>query len=464
MPEIQFNHLHRVNASRSWIGIMALLLVVLGLVGYPLMAWADESPADKPPTVLVRTTLVPKNPVVGQQIEYRVDVFVDTWFAKAPEFPEIQVEDAIALLPPTASINLNERINGQSYAGQRRTYYLFPQLPGRYNLPELSIKVVPAQPGNFAPEPTTLSTAPTDFMASLPAELAAQSDGPMLATPKLQVKTQLATQGSDNATSLKQIHPGDTVEQTVTLTAQDTLASVLPAIAVPDLPGLSAYPDPPQLTNQFTRGQFTASRTEHISYVAEQPGRYQVPAQSIRWWNTQTQSLQTEAIPAIDLRVQPTPIQRLRQWLPGLVGLLVIVGGAVYFRRSLLAIWQGWWQRLLASEPVQWHRLRRACRQHDPRAAWEELHQWVASLPHATDLSRLSNGTDPSDDVAVAQAIQTLEAVLFGRISEGEAAAPWTGDALLQALSAYRQQHVHPRSPKRPAPLLPQLNSTPHHR
>ncbi len=457
MPEIQFNHLHRVNASRSWIGIMALLLVVLGLVGYPLMAWADESPADNPPTVLVRTTLVPKNPVVGQQIEYRVDVFVDTWFAKAPEFPEIQVEDAIALLPPTASINLNERINGQSYAGQRRTYYLFPQLPGRYNLPELSIKVVPAQPGNSAPEPTTLSTAPTDFMASLPAELAAQSDGPMLATPQLQVKTQLATQGSDNATSLKQIYPGDTVEQTVTLTAKDTLASVLPAIAVPDLPGLSAYPDPPQLTNQFTRGQFTASRTEHISYVAEQPGRYQVPEQSIIWWSTTTQSLKTEVIPAIDIRAQPTPLQMLVQLWPWLLGVLTLASGLIYFRQPIGNQWHRYRTQQQASESTRWKQLSQACSENDPRVAWRYLVIWLECLPLPSNTPSLDAWGTATDHAILSQAVKELEIVLF---AEDQAAAQaWSGERLLQALTEFRQRHRDQMPPRHQVSAsLPPLN------
>jgi hypothetical protein len=345
-----------------WSGFFAGLLCFLSLVGYPLMAWADEPPpANEPSPVLVRTSLDPKNPVVGQQLEYRVDVFVDTWFAKAPEFPEVQVEDAIALLPATASININERIDGKPYAGQRRTYFLFPQLPGRYTVPELAIKVFPAQPGSSTPEPTTLSTEPIDFLASLPPELAAQSDAPILATPQFLVKTQIATQGDDTATPLKKLHTGDTVEQTVTLTAKDTLASVLPAIAVPDIPGLSAYPDPPKLTNQFDRGQFTASRTEHISYVAEQPGRYQVPEQSIVWWNTQTQSLQTEVIPALAIRVQPTPKQFLLELLPWLTGLLAVLGAAIYFRQPLLQRWQRYRQHRQESESAQWRRLQQAC-------------------------------------------------------------------------------------------------------
>lgn len=292
-------------------------------------------------------------------MEFRVDVFVDTWFAKAPQFPEIQVEDAITLLPSTSSVNTSERIDGKSYAGQQRTYFLFPQLPGRYQIPELSIAISPAQPGNSAPKSVNLFTEPVDFLASLPPELATQGDQPILATPQLQVKTHVATQDGSDATQLKQLHTGDTLEQTVTLTAEDTLVSVLPAIAINDTPGLSAYPDPPKLTNRFERGQFKASRTDRISYVAERPGHYQLPAQSIVWWNTRTQSLQTEVIPAVEVQVKPTPQQRLVQLLPWLATLLTLVGGLLYFRQSLQEHWQNFRRRRQASEVAQWRHLRR---------------------------------------------------------------------------------------------------------
>jgi hypothetical protein len=294
--------------KKSLFSVFLVLLVILYSMGlFPLSTWAEESS----PSVFLRTSISPKNPVVGQQLEFRVDVFVDTWFAQAPQFPDLQVEDAIALLPASSSINLNQRIDGKSYVGQRRTYFVFPQLPGRYELPPISVQVTPAQPGMANPEPVSLSTEPISFLALLPPELATQSENPILATPELEINTQLATPNGSNSAHLIKLHRGETLERTITLTATDTLASILPAIAIKEIDGLSAYPDPPKLINRFERGEFTASRTEHIFYIAEQPGNYSLPAQSIVWWNTRTQSLQTEVIPAVEIRVIPTFQERL---------------------------------------------------------------------------------------------------------------------------------------------------------
>jgi hypothetical protein len=448
--------------KRLWSGWLAGLIGLISLVGYPLLAWADQSPpADGPSPVLVRTSLEPENPVVGQQVEFRVDVFVDTWFRKAPEFPEVQVEDAIALLPPSASINLNQRIDGKSYAGQRRTYFLFPQLPGRYEVPALSIQVVPAQPGSSAPEPITQSTEPIDFMASLPPELAAQGDDLILAIPQLRVKNQLVTQANDHVTPLKKLHTGDTVEQTVTLIAADTLASVLPAIAVPTIPGLSAYPDPPKLTNQFERGQFTASRTDHTSYVAEKPGRYHLPPQTITWWNTRTQSLQTEVIPAIDIRVQPTLQQQLKQRLPWLAGLLAVVGGLVSLREPLQTRWQTYRHQQQTSEPAQWRRLYQACQDHDPAVIWIQLMLWLASTRRAETVT-LESFLENVDNPNLTHQVRGLEVALYGPDNRRPFPSNWSGQSFYRALRQHRKPWLQAQSKTQAqaTPALPRLNPT----
>ncbi len=245
------------------------------------------------------------------------------------------------------------------------------------------------------------------------------------------------------------------------MTAADTLAAALPAIALTDQAGLSAYADPPKLTNRFERGQFQASRTEHIAYVAKQPGHYQLPEQTIMWWDTRSQSLQTELIPSIEIRVIPTLPQRLLQWAPGGLGLAAIAAALAYFRKALQAQWQRYLHQRQTSETAQWRRLRRACQNHDPHAAWEGLNAWLASLPPSADISRLEDLLDQAPDGAIAQASQALAAILFAPQTASEPMSSWTGDALLQALQAYRRQQSRQRSSSVHATShLPPLNPT----
>lgn len=450
------------SASSRWVSAflnvfyLGVLLLVISLGLFPGAALADEGLS-----VLVRTSLEPEHPVVGQQVEFRVEVFVDTWFAAAPRFPEIQVDDAIALLPPTASLNFSERIGGRTFAGQRRTYFVFPQLPGRYELPALSVQVVPAQPSQPAAEPVELSTPTVSFLARLPPALAAPADRPVVATPQLQVTTRLQGQNNTDLARPAPLQVGDTMTRTVTLRATDTLASALPALALGNIPGLSVYPDPPQLTNQFDRGNFVATRRDRITYVAEQPGRYQLPPQPVTWWNTRTQSLQTEVIPAVDLWVKSTPQQRLMRRLPWLAGLLAIAVGLVYWRRSLQAQWQAYRHRQQTSEPTQWRRLRQACREHDPRAIWIQLMAWLASTD-STQTVTLERFLADVDNPYLTHQVKALETTLFGREHSRAVSSDWSGQALYAALQPARLRWLHRQSsdPSQAIAALPHLNPT----
>ena len=56
-----------------------------------------------------------------------VTVMTDSWFGKAPVFPEFEVPDTITLKPVNATVNSTERIQGQTYAAQTQPYFLYPQ-------------------------------------------------------------------------------------------------------------------------------------------------------------------------------------------------------------------------------------------------------------------------------------------------------------------------------------------------
>ncbi|NJL45204.1 MAG: protein BatD, partial [Leptolyngbyaceae cyanobacterium SM2_3_12] len=225
-------------------------------------------------------------------------------------------------------------------------------------------------------------------------------------------------------------------------------------------------PDPPRLTNRFDRGQFEASRRDRIAYVVERPGHYPIPAQTISWWNTRTQTLQTEIIPAVDLRVKPTFRQRLIQLLPGLVGLLAALGGAMYFRRSLQSRWQTYRHRQNTSAAARWQRLRRACPSNDPQATWRGLNDWLISTSCMENMEPLTlePWLNQVNSAPLTEAVRELEALLFAPTPENfapdsslehsspdssiEPVRPWSGEALLKALTAIwpsRQSQLQPR-------------------
>ena len=122
------------------------LVIFTTLFALPATAATQES--ENSPQVILRTSLEPEeNLVVGQQVLFYVELLVDTWFTQAPQVPEIKIPGAITLLPVGTSVNFSERIQGKSYSGQRRSYYIFPQKRGEYQIPPLEISGSSYLPG-----------------------------------------------------------------------------------------------------------------------------------------------------------------------------------------------------------------------------------------------------------------------------------------------------------------------------
>jgi hypothetical protein len=433
------NSRHSQGLAQGWLGLLwsgVISVILWGMANGWLVqaAWAEELPS-----AFVRTHLQPENPVVGQQVELQIEVFVDTWFKQAPQFPDLQITDAIALLPTSASVNLNEQLGNRTYAGQRRTYFLFPQLPGRYDIPAVSLQVVPAAPGQSEPPLLTLTTEPLNFMAQLPPELATASNSPIVATPKLQVTE--AWQAGDQ-TDIEDglvLQIGNTLERTVTLQAADTLAAFLPAIDPGDNSGLTTYPDPTQLTNRFERGQFQAIRRDRIVYSAEQPGHYTLPALSLSWWDTQDQVLRTEALPPLQVRVKPTLKQTIQKVLPLLLVLIGSFTATYFYRKPLQQKWQAYRRRQADSEPATYRRLYQACLANDLQPIWQTLQDWINSTTPTPNTVTIGDFLSRVDDAELTEQVTTLEQILYSPSKQVVSTSPELGLQLSASLKRARR-------------------------
>ncbi|EAZ92309.1 BatD family protein [Crocosphaera chwakensis] len=423
--------------EKRWLSRLkkALILLLISFICSGILT--SNALADDHPDVFLRTSLEPKNPIVGQQVTVNVDVFVNSWFAKAPQFSDIQIDDTIAFLPPNATLNLTKRIKNQTYAGQRHSYFLFPQLPGRYYLPTISVKIIP---GGGTGEAITLSTQETSFMAQLPSKLASESSDPIIATSNLEVKTEVNINGNSE---LKSLQVGDTIERIVTIAAVDTLATFLPSINPGDTSGLAAYPDPPLLTNRFERGQLTAIRSDRISYIASEPGRYQLPSLSIIWWNTQTQSLEKTDISKVKIRVK-TPLKQLFiQGLIGLTGVIFLLGIFFYYRQKLQLFYQNYQQKRSEDEPVIFQRLRQATLNNNAQKTWRELLKWLNSTTKDSKTLTVNDFLSQVKDPSLTQEIKQLEALLFGKNSNKDSNLNWSGAKLEKSIHRVRKHWLH---------------------
>jgi len=151
------------------IGLIALVFLCGMLVTTSLSQELSESTEQQgPPPVIIRSSLSPESGIyVGQKARLFVEVLTNTWFAKAPQFPELRIPHAICLELSQFGVNFSERIEGEAYAAQRKEYVIYPQRLERYSVPSLTVKISYARPGE-SPGEVTLISPPQEFEARVP--------------------------------------------------------------------------------------------------------------------------------------------------------------------------------------------------------------------------------------------------------------------------------------------------------
>ena len=233
-------------------------------------------------------TLVP-----GQRARMVIEIATSTWFTGGTRIRLPEVPGLVILQTDQFAANASETRQGTTWVVQRWTIELFAQRPGDFQVPAMALrlKVNGGELGNIEGE---TQSPPLAFSVSLPPALE-QADF-WVASPDYSV-TQTVDPG------VQTLEPGDAFERRITFTAEDVPAMMLPEMTEVEQHGLASYPAPPVLKNSSNRGQSSGSREQSISYVAEQPGNYLLPAQDFFWWDTREETLKILSIPAIEVFV-----------------------------------------------------------------------------------------------------------------------------------------------------------------
>jgi len=240
---------------------------------------------------------------------------------------------------------------------------------------------------------------------------------------------------------------GEPLTRTVTLTASGIAAAQLPSLAGTPVDGLKQYTDQPLVKNQTRADGLTGMRQEKIAILPSRPGRFELPAIEIPWWDTETGQQQLARIPARSIEVgaaadsqpappslpvEPDPVHsdsppaetvQLRDaagfwpWL----SMLLVMG----WLATVILWWRQRHKREPALEPQAPHReperpneafreFKRACRDKDAGACKATLlklakNRWPDQPP--ASLRALATRVDS----AFAEAIDTLNRALYGQ-------------------------------------------------
>jgi hypothetical protein len=203
------------------------------------------------------------------------------------------MDDAIVLQREQFAVNSTRSEDGKSWTVQTWSQVVYPQRDGVFRIPAIPLRLAIASEGLESIGGETF-TSPLVFTAHTPVEL--QDKTSWIATTRFEVKESFNK-------SLDDLKPGDALIRTINMSVSDLPAMMLPEFTAEALPGMAIYQKTPEVMDRVNRGEYIAGRTEVLTYVFEQSGDYQLPAQTYYWWNLRSQSVESIELPAHALNV-----------------------------------------------------------------------------------------------------------------------------------------------------------------
>jgi hypothetical protein len=405
-------------------------------------------------------------------------------------FGELPREPAIehALVQPLGEPDISRTTrNGQRYRVIEQTYAIFPERSGELTVPSVSIAgsaILPRAEG-FSGRRTAVEAASERILVNvLPIPADYPADTPWF--PAAEVE--LLESWTDEPPRLDVGKPST---RALIVRAEQTLASMVPPLAVRYPVQIRTYPERPDLHETATRSGVVGTRVESAAVVSQAPGRIDLPTVELVWFDTRQHEVRRASIPARALHVdglastpQPgaasrgpaaTPAGTLdttpmppstssRAWL-SLLLLGTLIGAAVYFRQSIfVALWTA--QRIVrrtvqrtrrhwrGGEHAAWHALQSACRNHDPIAIHRAMRNWLA---HHYGQNEVEAWHHFRREPAQRQAADALERRLYARVDAAKYDAAGLVALAAALRGAARRQSAQRQAARRNGSDLPPL-------
>lgn len=406
------------------------------------------------PTALAETKLLPEGELaVRQRCELAVRFLSDGFaFSGTPSFPEIQIEGAI-VVPPRSGMNLTERRSGQTWIGVERRYSVYPTRTGELVVPSITIGASVRNSAGVAE--VTAKSESLVRQVVIPSALVENPDA--VVTPKLSLSQEFEP-------DVNELKVGDAIKRTITVTANDTAAMLLPTIVPTEIDGLKAYPDQAILNDKEYRGDLTATRTDSVTYIAQKEGQYVLPQISVYWWDSKQDQVREARVPALALTVVANPSWAADQNEPNApvyADMEVPTSGrnALYFMKFVtviicLFLMVGWLlrrhgrtvrdlitdyrARRTESERVYFERFRQACQNNDPHTALRTLLAWLNRQSDIYNVRTLEEFVRQMNDTELGLLIDNLYTRLFGK--ENKVSGHWSGEPLARAVARARRK------------------------
>lgn len=432
---------------RYRVAIFLAILLTFALSG---LALAEPSPA------FVKEELVQSKKIwPGQRLTLYIKLYTTTSFSGSTRFELPQVSGMLTMENEDHPLVGTEEVEGLPYIFKRHEIDLFPLRSGRLTLPAFTV-VFGFRGENGKLVEQSFSTQPLQFkVLEIPG---AASQKPIITTVNLQVKDQWIPEPG-----IAKV--GDALTRTITMTADDLPGMAFPPLALKKIDGLGFYTKPPQVQDQRQRGQFTGSRTETITYICTEKGRFTLPGSAIWWWNPQTETLQKISLKAVTFEVvanpflqKESPAGRTRadasafpwRWTALFLLLSALVFGLFFIYRAKKRPHDA---KTEDREKELFMKFQKAAATHDAAATMQALIGWLDQSKISKSPATLERFCTLAGDPELKKQIAALETSLYATKHDRQ----WSGDLLAAAVGQARK-NLKKQPSHTDQPTLPELN------
>jgi hypothetical protein len=245
----------------------------------------------------VRLSVQPKEVKLKQPMQLNIAVFTETWYTRAPNLDNIVVPGALAIKMDRAQ-GRYETIDNIRYTVLEFEFLLFPVEEGELIIPEISMNYATPESGDYKGKDVERKTRSRKVRVLPPDENF--RFGNWLVADRLSVEEKWSKKPVD-------LKVGDVIERTIRISAEGTIASLIPASDTLSVSWGSVYSKTPELKTEIISGKLRSQRIERYSILLQKPGKQMIPEVLYSWWNPSTRKIGIRKLPPREIIIDDNP-------------------------------------------------------------------------------------------------------------------------------------------------------------
>lgn len=300
--------------------------------------------------VFVTTEIDHDESFVQAQLLYTVKVYRSV-ATRQPRLSEPKFDGVEVLVEPAGEERDYESLlNGKAYNVAEWVYALFPQQSGELSIAPARFEARVLRDGRITGRKTFQSDPITVKVSPIPPPPADFPDAAWLPAKSLTLDEEWSREPD-------KLPAGEPITRHVTITALGQLSTQIPVIDPVVSDQVKVYPDKPELHVSAESEGIKAVRTDQYAIIGTQPGKLELPAVRLPWWNIDEGAWQVASLPARSLTILPSgeaaqaaPVEPLIE-LPPVTDEVTVESS--FWRRiseGLIVLWlltavAWWWSR-----------------------------------------------------------------------------------------------------------------------